>query len=81
MEFTEKELSFLETEFGYAVNDLENMNKESLAEVQDKCFVIEEIETVAAIKGADGDLSERGEMAARIVTKIGNAFSDKEDED
>jgi hypothetical protein len=81
MEFTKKELAFLEAEFGYAANDLENMNKESLYEVQDKCFVIEEIETMAAIKDADGDLSERGEMAASIVTKIGNAFSDKEDEE
>jgi hypothetical protein len=79
MEFTKKELAFLEAEFGYEANDLENMSKESLCEVQDKCFVIEEVETVAAIKDADGDLSERGELAASIVTKIGNGFSDKGD--
>ncbi len=68
IKFTEKEYEFIESEFGYTKEQVDGLSPDELYDLADDCFVIEEEETVAA--GEDGELSERGETAAGIVTKV-----------
>ena len=65
--FTEKEYQFIENEFGYDKEQVNDMSDNELYNLFDECFVIEEKETVAA---GENDLSDRGKTAADIVTKI-----------
>ena len=68
IKFTEKEYEFIESEFGYTKEQVDGLSPDELYDLADDCFVIEEEETVAAEE--DGELSERGETAAGIVTKV-----------
>ncbi|MCD8295008.1 MAG: hypothetical protein LUE27_07190 [Clostridia bacterium] len=69
MKFSEKELEFLKNEFGYTENQIDNFSEDELSDLTDECFDIEVDEVVAADDG-NGDVSERGETAADIVTKL-----------
>lgn len=67
MKFTEKEYAFLKNEFGYSKEDVDGFSEDELLDIGDNCFDIETDETLAA---GDGKISERGEIAAALVTKI-----------
>ena len=67
IQFTAKEYAWIEAEFGYTRAQVDRLRPEELSDLANDCFVIEEVETVAA---GEGDLSERGEIAAGIVTKV-----------
>lgn len=69
MKFSKKELEFLKSEFGYTEDQINNLSEDELSDLTDKCFDIEVDEVVATDDG-DGDVSERGETAADIVTKL-----------
>lgn len=68
IKFTEEEYNFIVEEFGYSKEQVDGLGADELYDLADDCFIIEEEETVAA--GDDGELSERGEIAAGIVTKV-----------
>ena len=68
IKFSKAEYDFIEREFGKNQEQVAALTDDELYDLADDCFVIEEEETVAA--GEDGELSERGELAASIVTKV-----------
>jgi hypothetical protein len=71
---TDEQLAFIEKEFGFNEQALLAMDEDSLYDkVYDECCAIEEIETVAA-DDSHADLSKRGELAADIVTILGNTL-------
>lgn len=55
MTFTDKELAFIEQEFGYTADDIENGGEDLLLEIQDLCFDIE----------LEGDLQDGSKMPDR----------------
>ncbi len=73
IKFTRKEYDFIAEGFGHTKEQVDEMSMDELYDLADECFGIEEEEEeeeeiVAA--GEDGELSERGELAAPIVTKV-----------
>jgi len=69
MTYTKEELDFLEKEFGLSEKDLAEISEDDLLDIGDQCF---EIETEEVLAASGGELSERGETAAALVTKINN---------
>lgn len=72
MTFTKAQAEFIHRELDIEVQDgtSSDLSEEIICEIQDALFDIEAYETNAA----EGDeLSERGQMAAAIVTAIGNS--------
>ena len=74
---SEAQLSFIEAELGGSRSDVGNMSDEEIAAMYDRICDIEVNETIDA---NEGDLSERGKMAERIVTILGNELYRPEDE-
>lgn len=65
--FNKEELDFLEKEFGLSEKDLAEISEDDLLGIGDQCF---EIETEEVLAAGGGELSEWGETAAALVTKI-----------
>ena len=71
---TDEQKLFLKSELGFDEQALSSMNDDELYDkVYDPLCVIEEVETVAAEMNVRA-LSDRGRIAADIVTTLGNAL-------
>lgn len=65
--FNKEQADFIRHELGYEVEGVD-LNDETLSAIQDAAFDVEIEET---IKAGDNELSNRGELAAGIVTLLG----------
>lgn len=75
-DLNDEQLGFIHAEFGVAKEQLFSMSDSEIYDaIYDKCCVIEEVETVATLAD-DSELSERGRIAAEIVTVLGGAIED-----
>ena len=89
VEFTQREYAFMEKEFGYTKEKVDAFTEDDIDKLIDDCFDIEIAETIAADRAAGDDyeesvLSERGEIAADLVTKLTvdeSILDDEEDDD
>ncbi len=68
IKLTKKEYAFIEKELGYTKNDIAQFTEEQWDSFYDEVCEIEECEAFDADEDAE-ELSDRGEMAAAIVTK------------
>ena len=73
-----KHINFLETEFN--ISDVDDLDDDAFDELYEKLCDIEIHEAVEADNGSC-DISERGEIAADIVTYMGNQYEDYDDEE
>lgn len=72
------QIEFIKTELGFDKTVIKNMDNDAIDNMYDSICDIEVEETVSV---GDNDLSERGKIAAGIVTLIGNElYSDTEEE-
>lgn len=72
------QFDFIEDELGFNKAAIQSMDDDSISDMYDNICDIEVEETISA---GDNELSERGKIAAGIVTLIGNEiYSDMEDE-
>lgn len=74
---SKEQLDFIQSEFGHDVDALGVLEDDDIDSLYDKLCDIEVEETMAA---GDGELSDRGKMAADIVTVIGNELYSQGDD-
>ena len=65
--FNKAEYVFFQKEFALSASDVAMLSDDELYDLGDKCF---EIETEEAIAADGSELSDRGKIAAGIVTRI-----------
>lgn len=69
MELTEKEISFLDKEFGLKKEVLSQLTRKEWAKIQERCFDVEVDEVIEADEG-NGPLSERGIISVQLSDYI-----------
>ena len=74
---SKEQLDFIQSEVGQDVDALGVLEDDDIDSLYDKLCDIEVEETMAA---GDGELSDRGKMAADIVTVIGNELYSQGDD-
>lgn len=74
---SKKQMEFIEEELGITEEQLQNMTEEEFYDMSEKIADIEVHESMLA--DDDGELSERGEMAASIITLFGESFAEDMD--
>ncbi len=74
-ELNKEQVDFIARELGISEDALKQLDEDALYEkVYDPCCVIEEVETVATLD--DGSkLSDKGRIAAGIVTLLGDTIA------
>ena len=75
MEFSDKDYKFLKAEFGLDKESVDSLTDDELIKLQDECF---EIEGEEVVKAGNGELSERGEIATRLVDVIHGPYDSSE---
>lgn len=76
LNLNDEQLCFIQSEFGIGNEQLFDMSDSEIYNtVYDQCCVIEEVETVATLDDGS-ELSDRGRIAADIVTVLGDAIED-----
>ena len=76
--FTENEYSFIEENFGFSKDEVDAFSEDDYFDLQDKCS---DIEIDAISDAGDDELSDDGNTASDIVTKIGDTLCGGDDED
>lgn len=77
---TQTQMDFIKNEFGVTKEQLQNMSEDEFFELNEKICDIEVHETMLADDDSDA-LSERGEIAASIVTLFGESVAEDDDFD
>lgn len=76
--FTENEYSFIEEKFGISKEAVDAFSEEEYFELQDKCS---DIEVNAIMEAGNDELSDDGNTASAIITKIGDTLCGEDGED
>ena len=71
---TDKQINFIAEECNINADDIESLDEDSAYEIYECICDIEVEETLNA---GDDELSERGKVAEKIVTFVGNKIRDK----
>ena len=78
---TDEQVNFIKDELGLSKDELFSLDEDALYDVvYDRCCVIEEIETVDAMDRKSEEMTDRGRIAADIVTLLGNSLYDEDNE-